>query len=106
MVFFFFFQAEDGIRDLIVTGVQTCALPIWGGEWPGCGRCGQFRWRRRSRAREPRAAEIGLLPATLEVGNILRYPGQARASSHFAPFCIGEVYGGRLGALQRNTEVD
>src|SRR3989440_4398026 len=27
---FFFFQAEDGIRDLIVTGVQTCALPICG----------------------------------------------------------------------------
>ena len=26
--FCFFFQAEDGIRDLIVTGVQTCALPI------------------------------------------------------------------------------
>src|SRR5690349_22576104 len=28
--FFFFFQAEDGIRDLYVTGVQTCALPICG----------------------------------------------------------------------------
>src|SRR2546430_7165224 len=27
--FFFFFQAEDGIRDLTVTGVQTCALPIF-----------------------------------------------------------------------------
>src|SRR2546430_5812376 len=27
---FFFFQAEDGIRDLTVTGVQTCALPIYG----------------------------------------------------------------------------
>src|SRR2546430_5315772 len=27
-LFFFFFQAEDGIRDLTVTGVQTCALPI------------------------------------------------------------------------------
>src|SRR5205823_7383468 len=27
-VFFFFFQAEDGIRDKLVTGVQTCALPI------------------------------------------------------------------------------
>src|SRR5438874_4166296 len=27
-VFVFFFQAEDGIRDLYVTGVQTCALPI------------------------------------------------------------------------------
>src|SRR2546430_12172742 len=32
---FFFFQAEDGIRDLTVTGVQTCALPI--------SRKGQFR---------------------------------------------------------------
>src|SRR5207302_6069757 len=28
---FFFFQAEDGIRDFHVTGVQTCALPIFGG---------------------------------------------------------------------------
>src|SRR5690349_24452571 len=42
-VSFFFFQAEDGIRDLYVTGVQTCALPIcdlvWqtdnGGEFKG-----------------------------------------------------------------------
>src|SRR2546425_6162425 len=28
LCFFFFFQAEDGIRDKLVTGVQTCALPI------------------------------------------------------------------------------
>src|SRR6266481_7335518 len=28
MIFVFFFQAEDGIRDGTVTGVQTCALPI------------------------------------------------------------------------------
>src|SRR5439155_18598366 len=28
LLFFFFFQAEDGIRDGHVTGVQTCALPI------------------------------------------------------------------------------
>src|SRR6266404_5540803 len=28
IAFFFFFQAEDGIRDKLVTGVQTCALPI------------------------------------------------------------------------------
>src|SRR5579862_2023832 len=33
---FFFFQAEDGIRDGTVTGVQTCALPIC----PGPGRAG------------------------------------------------------------------
>src|SRR5256885_12820146 len=30
LIFFFFFQAEDGIRDYKVTGVQTCALPICG----------------------------------------------------------------------------
>src|SRR5699024_11355250 len=30
---FFFFQAEDGIRDRNVTGVQTCALPISTGVW-------------------------------------------------------------------------
>src|ERR1019366_3487368 len=29
LALFFFFQAEDGIRDWSVTGVQTCALPIW-----------------------------------------------------------------------------
>src|SRR2546425_3069892 len=32
---FFFFQAEDGIRDKLVTGVQTCALPISTAETPG-----------------------------------------------------------------------
>src|SRR2546421_662030 len=35
---FFFFQAEDGIRDLIVTGVQTCALPIWSPSWRASSR--------------------------------------------------------------------
>src|SRR6266496_3785794 len=40
----FFFQAEDGIRDLYVTGVQTCALPIWA---PGCSAVGCSRRRRR-----------------------------------------------------------
>src|SRR5256886_12831606 len=33
---FFFFQAEDGIRDLTVTGVQTCALPIYDGFQGAC----------------------------------------------------------------------
>src|SRR2546430_17734588 len=39
---FFFFQAEDGIRDLTVTGVQTCALPIcamFGRLFDGCDDC-------------------------------------------------------------------
>src|SRR5712691_5151382 len=41
IVFFFFFQAEDGIRDLTVTGVQTCALPICrhAEARPGARRC-------------------------------------------------------------------
>src|SRR5690606_41008265 len=39
--FFFFFQAEDGIRDFHVTGVQTCALPI----------CGKLVDTRRSKRR-------------------------------------------------------
>src|SRR3989441_7104265 len=34
---FFFFQAEDGIRDKLVTGVQTCALPICSRTRDGCG---------------------------------------------------------------------
>src|SRR3712207_9595918 len=43
----FFFQAEDGIRDIGVTGVQTCALPIW--VLRGAGR---HHPRRRQRAGE------------------------------------------------------
>src|SRR5437879_13198485 len=45
-VLFFFFQAEDGIRDTSVTGVQTCALPI--SSPPRRRTC--CRWRRRGRA--------------------------------------------------------
>src|SRR5207248_3534483 len=41
LFFFFFFQAEDGIRDRTVTGVQTCALPIFGEELVN------LFWRRR-----------------------------------------------------------
>src|SRR2546429_9156753 len=37
-IMFFFFQAEDGIRDVAVTGVQTCALPISDAVRRGCAR--------------------------------------------------------------------
>src|SRR5256885_12828489 len=41
----FFFQAEDGIRDYKVTGVQTCALPIWRSHRQGrCGRVARRHW--------------------------------------------------------------
>src|SRR5215475_15285837 len=46
MTSFFFFQAEDGIRDFHVTGVQTCALPICA---DGQGRGGWARWWRVAR---------------------------------------------------------
>src|SRR5439155_17453358 len=58
---FFFFQAEDGIRDGHVTGVQTCALPIstsprteaWGRDWdfdqvPPPGLSSRGRWPKSS----------------------------------------------------------
>src|SRR5699024_11881858 len=48
LVSFFFFQAEDGIRDRNVTGIQTCALPILGPLEVGSRRCrfgrGSWQW--------------------------------------------------------------
>src|SRR5687768_17973991 len=52
--FFFFFQAEDGIRDVAVTGVQTCALPIWPGSPP---RADRLPSRRRTTAPSSPPAE-------------------------------------------------
>src|SRR2546425_6812509 len=57
--FFFFFQAEDGIRDKLVTGVQTCALPISIPSWRARGRvwaCGVLvpRAERLTRSRPTR----------------------------------------------------
>src|SRR5260221_6629717 len=49
VVCFFFFQAEDGIRDHCVTGVQTCALPI---SISGCWACCSGS-RRSSPSRSP-----------------------------------------------------
>src|SRR3712207_7986546 len=50
ILFYFFFQAEDGIRDIGVTGVQTCALPILAAHPTGIARKG----RRRPKVRRPR----------------------------------------------------
>src|SRR5206468_6293409 len=55
MFIFFFFQAEDGIRDLIVTGVQTCALPIsrqGGGQEPS-------QWRPQPEGASPDGGDRG-----------------------------------------------
>src|SRR6266550_5488346 len=59
-LFFFFFQAEDGIRDVAVTGVQTCALPISHGETTYVV-VGQL---------DPRVAEVWELPAETFIAEI------------------------------------
>src|SRR5688572_32546830 len=63
-MFCFFFQAEDGIRDLTVTGVQTCALPISARSLhksspTGRGRRIPPRWSRRT-GRAPSSARPSL----------------------------------------------
>src|SRR5689334_24123619 len=64
MFFFFFFQAEDGIRDGTVTGVQTCALPI--SSFPVGRRPGGAPRRPASRARlaTPRSRSVVARPPT------------------------------------------
>src|SRR5207244_10127788 len=62
LYFFFFFQAEDGIRDDLVTGVQTCALPIWRGSTVSASAEGSAKMARatpRSRKRTSPAASSG-----------------------------------------------
>src|SRR5256884_4086952 len=49
----FFFQAEDGIRDVAVTGVQTCALPIWLPNQPKCSRLLEVRFELFSDTAKP-----------------------------------------------------
>src|SRR2546429_8056211 len=96
---FFFFQAEDGIRDVAVTGVQTCALPICCGAGPiwdarEAARAGKVRcdapaarecenrgsigaWRnpppaRRPPRREPPPAGSGPSPLRLHEETVVR----------------------------------
>src|SRR2546430_6772715 len=58
-VLFFFFQAEDGIRDLTVTGVQTCALPICRAMRGRSRRCWRRTPRRAGWRGRPRAPDAG-----------------------------------------------
>src|SRR5690349_23648327 len=73
--FFFFFQAEDGIRDLYVTGVQTCALPISLGRLTG-------RLERRVRAQR-RPGDDGLVdPQVVEQRDDLLPEHRHRVAPH------------------------
>src|SRR5258708_13857526 len=78
---FFFFQAEDGIRDDLVTGVQTCALPIYqfapsppGANWstPGLGtrQTPPLNPQTKDDAKPPSARAFALSPLKV-VGGLL-----------------------------------
>src|SRR5256885_12715587 len=87
--YFFFFQAEDGIRDYKVTGVQTCALPISDLAVPRSdGRAGRGRRdppddaRRRARRGTERRARVlahGPIPRDGGLGPAARRPRPTRA---------------------------
>src|SRR6185437_5698694 len=87
--FFFFFQAEDGIRDKLVTGVQTCALPI-------------SRWASDDCSEVPEPTDGGVVgrihgpdPRFREIR--FAVDRTAASASKLAPAC------GRIGSTQRAT---
>src|SRR2546430_11307490 len=77
----FFFQAEDGIRDLTVTGVQTCALPIWRFRWgeaPSGARSAAAGGR--GAGGTPGAARHGSTPGRPDARVRARRPAPSRGS--------------------------
>src|SRR2546430_5765273 len=77
ILFSFFFQAEDGIRDLTVTGVQTCALPIFDVAPPRGGRRRNPVTGAVALAARPTAAVVSL--AAPRPRPVLSAPGVRRA---------------------------
>src|SRR2546430_16141365 len=106
LCFVFFFQAEDGIRDLTVTGVQTCALPIWltGDVRPQVAVKGaELALQREER---PRVAHGGLdLQAVAHDAGIAPQGGAAACieARHLARLEVGER-AAVAGALARSEE--
>src|SRR2546422_4792520 len=67
-LFFFFFQAEDGIRDVAVTGVQTCALPISFAHASGIHQDGLLKEKTTYEIMRPES--VGLGKSTLVMGKL------------------------------------
>src|SRR5256885_5765061 len=121
--FFFFFQAEDGIRDYKVTGVQTCALPIFDydtldelmirdGQRDGEGIWG--RWNANGPGTARLFQELGIGRNFVDVSQA--QPGEDRKStrlnsSHlvisYAVFCLKKkntlIYAERRGAIANHA---
>src|SRR2546426_1756427 len=73
MLSFFFFQAEDGIRDYKVTGVQTCALPI--------SQVRTIQLHRFGGACQARPREVGPPPVRRALGIVVG-AGELRSEEH------------------------
>src|SRR5438552_17943136 len=91
---FFFFQAEDGIRDDLVTGVQTCALPI-SRERFGGGADSQLapvahRFFAIFGQPEESHPAIALVDDSLDEADLLHADGHLRDGAHRAPGLLAE----------------
>src|SRR5258707_9454748 len=88
--FFFFFQAEDGIRDIGVTGVQTCALPIMAERWT------PDSWRSKPIQQVPvypDQAALGEVEKQLATFPPLVFAGEARRlKKHLSRVAAGEAF--------------
>src|SRR5207247_7177230 len=95
----FFFQAEDGIRDPLVTGVQTCALPISRLRLGGAGADEEARRDRQPASVAERAREEKRLieAACTQPGAVERNGDQERVGSE--GIALGEQRAERVGQL-------
>src|SRR5260221_12310698 len=88
--FFFFFQAEDGIRDHCVTGVQTCALPIYHGHQQGIAALAPVQDTGHAAAApgsDQRGHGIRFLRVSVPVASCSRGPAFASHRSGAPPSC-------------------
>src|SRR5438132_12599907 len=113
MYMFFFFQAEDGIRDHCVTGVQTCALPIYLRSGDGIWRRGfpQIIWGVNTFQRSPKrwlpkaaihfahlevafecASRLSLVTCTTTAGRAVFNLESSRGGAAPRPFHFWKVY--------------
>src|SRR2546421_2873959 len=77
----FFFQAEDGIRDLIVTGVQTCALPISNNpDSPACGLSAHTASRGCAIPHQSRSA-VSVMRPMRTTRSVVTRPGTSRSGT-------------------------
>src|SRR5438093_8816990 len=90
---FFFFQAEDGIRDWSVTGVQTCALPISLLE-----ACGDWQLKAAIRVHQ----HVRLRPPVLDVLHMRKSPLVASGFRPRGPLRISQSYGDSLAGCRRD----